>query len=108
MNKCKDCDYYVNHHGYGQCYGQKDAPKVDDNECCTDFKASSKKPVRKFEKILARYVPEDLCTYPEYRGKPYYSIQYEENGEHYISFGTYNPDVLSGYLREYFFRGGNE
>lgn len=29
---CKTCEYYVTIHGYGQCYGQKNAPKVDANE----------------------------------------------------------------------------
>lgn len=57
---------------------------------------------RKFEKIIVRYPPEASCVYPEYKGKPYFSIQYEENGEHIVGFGTYNPDVLSRYLTEYF------
>jgi hypothetical protein len=57
---------------------------------------------RKFEKIVVEYPPADLCTYPEYKGKPYFSIKYEENGEHIIGFGTYNQDVFSRYLREYF------
>lgn len=35
---CKNCDYYVNNYGYGQCYGQKNAPQVDDNEHCEDWK----------------------------------------------------------------------
>ena len=55
---------------------------------------------RKFEKIIVEY-PTVNC-YPEYKGKPYFSIQYEENGEHFIGFGTYKPDVLSQYLRECF------
>lgn len=57
---------------------------------------------RKFEEIVVEYPPADLCTYPEYRGKPYFSIKYEENGEHFIGFGTYKPDVFSRYLQEYF------
>ena len=57
---------------------------------------------RKFEEIVVEYLPAELCTYPEYRGKPYFSIKYEENGEHIIGFGTYNQEVLSKYLREYF------
>ena len=35
---CKNCDYYVNKYGYGQCYGQKNAPRVEEDECCEDFK----------------------------------------------------------------------
>lgn len=58
---------------------------------------------RKFIKINADYVPDELVTYPEYRGKPYYSILYEENGEQFVGFGTYKIEVLSRYLREYFF-----
>lgn len=57
---------------------------------------------KKFEEIVVEYPPAELCTYPKYRGKPYFSIKYEENGEHIIGFGTYNPEVLSRYLREYF------
>ena len=61
---------------------------------------------REFIEILAQTVPEDLCTYPEYKGKPYYSIHYKENGEEFVGFGTYNPEVLSRYLRDYFMKGG--
>ena len=57
---------------------------------------------RKFEEIVVEYPPAELCAYPEYRGKPYFSIKYEENGEHIIGFGTYKPEVLSRYLQEYF------
>ena len=57
---------------------------------------------RKFEEIVVEYPPKNLCTYPEYKGKPYFSIKYEENGEHYIGFGTYKPEVLSRYLQKDF------
>lgn len=60
-----------------------------------------------FEEIVVEYpMAEDLCTYLEYKGKPYFSIKYEENGEHFVGFGTYKPEVLSRYLREYFIQGG--
>ena len=62
----------------------------------------SRKNLKKFEEIVVEYPPADLCTYPEYKDKPYFSIKYEENGEHFIGFGTYNPEVLSRYLQEYF------
>ncbi len=39
---CKTCDYYVNKYGYGQCYGQKDAPRVDENEVCESWKKGGK------------------------------------------------------------------
>ena len=57
-------------------------------------------PDRKFLEIVAKY--SKFCTYPEYEEKPYYSIKYEENGEAFVGFGTYKPEVLSQYLREYF------
>ena len=56
----------------------------------------------KFEEIVVEYPTAELCTYPEHKGKPYFSIKYEENGEHIIGFGTYKPEVLSRYLQEYF------
>ena len=69
------------------------------------IKALEDRPQSKYDflEILAHYVPDEICTYPEYRGKPYYSIHFRENGEDYAGFGTYNPEVLSRYLREYFF-----
>ena len=63
---------------------------------------------REFIEILAQNVSDDICTYPEYRGKPYYSIHYKENGEEFVGFGTYNPEVLSRYLRDYFIKGDAE
>lgn len=62
--------------------------------------ANVPEPDRKFLEIIAEY--PKICTYPEYKGKPYYSIKYEENGETIVGFGTYKPEVLSQYLREYF------
>lgn len=58
--------------------------------------------MKKFIKLIARYEPDEIVTYKEYIGKPYYAILYEENGEEYIGFGTYKIDVLSEYLKEYF------
>ena len=63
---------------------------------------------REFIEILAQYVPDDLCIYPEYRGKPYYSIHYKENGEEFVGFSTYNLEVLSRFLQDYFMKGGAE
>ena len=59
---------------------------------------------RQFEKIMVEYPPKDSCTYPEYKGKPYFSIKYKENGQEFVGYGTYNPDVLSRYLRDYFIK----
>ena len=58
--------------------------------------------MRNLEEIIVTYHSDDIIPYPEYKGKPYFSIQYEENGEHYIGYGTYSPQVLSGYIRDYF------
>lgn len=57
---------------------------------------------QQFIEINVEYEPEDRCSYEEYKGKPYYSITYKQNGYEYEGFGTYNPEVLSRYLREYF------
>lgn len=58
--------------------------------------------VREFKEIVVEYPPEDLCTYPEYKGKPYFSIKYKEGNDCFIGYGTYKPQVLSRYLRDYF------
>lgn len=55
---------------------------------------------KKFIEIVVEYPAN--CSYPEYGGKPYFSIRYEENGEEIEGFGTYKPEVLSKYIREYF------
>lgn len=57
---------------------------------------------REFEEIVVEYPPEDLCTYPEYKGKPYFSIKYKEGNDCFIGYGTYKPQVLSRYLKDYF------
>lgn len=56
----------------------------------------------RFIEIEVTYPPPEVCCYPEYKGKPYFAIKYEEDGEYYIGFGTYNPKVLSRYIKEYF------
>ena len=56
---------------------------------------------RQFEEIVVEYSNPDLCSYPEYKGKPYFSIHYTENGKDF-RYGTYNPEVLSNFLKEYF------
>ena len=58
--------------------------------------------MKNFEEIIVTYHSDDIITYPEYKGKPYFSIQYEENGEHHVGYGTYNPQVLSNYIKDYF------
>lgn len=57
---------------------------------------------RIFVELVVEYPDPELCTYKEYRGKPYYSIKYIENGETYVGYGTYNPKALSQYLKQYF------
>jgi len=58
--------------------------------------------MRNFEEIIVTYYPDHMIPYPEYKGKPYFSIQYEENGEHHVGYGTFSPQVLSGYIKDYF------
>ena len=69
------------------------------------IKALEEKPQgeREFIEILTQYFPDDLCPYPEFKRKPYYSIRYRENGEEFDGYGTYNIKVLSRYLKDYFF-----
>ena len=55
---------------------------------------------RVFKEIVVEY--PSYNTYPEYEGKPYFSINYTENGQEFIGYGTYKPEVLSQYLKEYF------
>lgn len=57
---------------------------------------------REFLEIIAEYHEPDACVNHEWKGKPYYSIMYKENGEGFIGYGTYNPSVLSEYIRKYF------
>ena len=57
---------------------------------------------REFEELEVAYFPDELCIYPEYIGKPYFAIRYKENGNHFVGYGTYSPEVLSRYLRDYF------
>ena len=55
---------------------------------------------RIFQEIVVEY--PSYCIYPEYKGKPYFSIKYAENGQEFTGYGTYKPEVLSEYLKEYF------
>lgn len=38
MGKCGNCEYYRKNYGYGQCFAQKNAPRVDYNHSCENFK----------------------------------------------------------------------
>ena len=55
---------------------------------------------RVFKGIVVEY--QSYNTYPECIGKPYFSIKYTKNGQEFIGYGTYKPEVLSEYLKEYF------
>ena len=55
---------------------------------------------RVFQGIVVEY--PSISAYPEYEGKPYFSIKYTVNGQKFIGYGTYKPEVLSEYLKEYF------
>ena len=55
---------------------------------------------RVFKGVVVEYPSYNI--YPEYIGKPYFSIKYTENGQEFIGYGTYKPEVLSEYLKEDF------
>ena len=55
---------------------------------------------RVFQGIIVEY--PSISAYSEYEGKPYFSIKYTENGQEFIGYGTYKPEVLSEFLKEYF------
>ena len=55
---------------------------------------------RVFKEIVVEY--PSYNTYPERKWIPYFSIKYTENGQEFIGYGTYKPEVLSQYLKEYF------
>lgn len=64
--------------------------------------------MRTFVELVEKYVDPELCPYPEYKGKPYYSIKYIENGEEYVGYSTYNLQVMSGFLKKYFISSAME
>ena len=64
--------------------------------------------MRTFVELVERYVDPEICPYPEYKGKPYYSIKYIENGEEYVGYSTYNLQVMSGFLKKYFMSSAME
>lgn len=85
---------------------KNDKARVDEIDNCYAMviNAPSAQPERKhgrvFKEIVVKYLSYN--TYPEYKGKPYFSIKYTENGQGFIGYGTYKPEVLSEYLKEYF------
>ena len=78
----------------------RDWSGMSEDETVTNCNALKPERSRTFLEIVVSYPA--FCTYPEYEGKPYYAIKFEENGETIVGFGTYNPEVLSQYLQEYF------
>jgi hypothetical protein len=90
---------------YGDIYSDINRDKIrkpNSSEIPTGSTTKNDLEVREFVEIVVEYPPEDLCTYPEYKGKPYFSIKYEEGNDCIIGYGTYNPQVLSRYLKDYF------
>lgn len=86
------------------CRWNTDNPNDLKNALMTAFQdlpsAQPEQHGRVFKGIVVEYLSYN--TYPEYNGKPYFSIKYTENGEEFIGYGTYKPEVLSEYLKEYF------
>lgn len=66
---------------------------------CNEEAIKHEESTRTFVELVVRYPDPELCAYKEYKGKPYYSIKYIENGETHVRYGTYNPEVLSQYLK---------
>lgn len=60
-----------------------------------------------FVGIDVSYPDPEVCTYKEYRGKPYFGIKYKYNGDIFVGFGTYKPEILSGYIRNFFINQKN-
>ncbi len=58
--------------------------------------------MRTFVELVERYINPELCPYPEYKGKPLYSIKYIENGEEHVGYSTYSMRVMSEFLKKYF------
>ena len=58
--------------------------------------------MRTFVELVERYINPEFCPYPEYKGKPYYSIKYIEKGEEYVGYSTYSLQVMSEFLKKYF------
>ena len=55
---------------------------------------------RIFREIVIKYPLYSTC--PEYKGKPYFSIKYTENGREFTGYGIYTPEAVSEFLKEYF------
>ncbi len=73
----------------------KDYKRLLEQEPCEEHQ-------REFIELVVEYPDPDLCIYPEYRGKPYFSIKYQENGNVYVGFGTYKIEMLSQWIKKYF------
>ena len=71
---CKNCDYYVNNYGYGQCYGQKNAPQVDDNEHCEDWKEYSGKEKKNMTDRIKQAVADEF-KYRASQGRPIFTME---------------------------------
>ena len=85
--------------GMRWCKGllEEDDPKFEDASL---YANPEQRHGRIFQGIDVEY--PSISTYPECEGKPYFSIKYTEDGQDFIGYGTYKPEVLSEYLIEYF------
>lgn len=54
--KCGKCEYYRNNYGYGQCYAQKNAPRIDYNHPCENFKSKTEET----EKPIGEWILERI------------------------------------------------
>lgn len=104
VNLCDSCTYT-----YPECPSEKDDVIFgngigNDNICACNKYQPTIQPEQQHGRIFREIVVEypSYNTYPEYKGKPYFSIKYTKNGQEFIGYGTYKPEVLSEYLKEYF------
>jgi hypothetical protein len=81
-------------------YDRDDGRSVDQLLSALPSAQPEKQHGRIFQGIVVEY--PSISTYPEHEGKPYFSIKYVEDGQSYIGYGTYKPEVLSEYMKEYF------
>ena len=94
---CGKCEYLV----YDEVFNEETGDEYDASYC----RKQEDYMYREFVEILVSYPPADLCIYSEYKGKPYYSIKYRENGKEYVGFGTYKIEILSQWIKDYFIAG---
>ena len=91
MNRCKDCKYYRNNYDHGQCFAQKNAPRVDYAYACENFKSKTEDKFGKIDEIVSEYITnsdynacdamEDIIQVLDEQEPHYYNKIKEKNNE---------------------------